>query len=405
MMSVYASVLTRLWTSYPYLMLDFCRSTSGETFSVALASGQKLLIVSAPDHVEQLFKSTAASGNEELRPYLGDGSLFLRKGPEHAQARRWMRSSVAEAVSPSVFARCVAMAAAEASAETCDPYPLFRTAALRSILEACFGPQLSTVRLERLIERLFREMTAYRLFSYEGVVADEGPATALRDVRAELARLLDGPATEPYSPVFATSAKENADSGKQAVDDVLTFIAAGAEPLAATLCWVLYFLSRDVALGDRVDAELTGAKQGDEPPLTAAVIKETLRLTPVVPVVDRVITAPTRIAGRQFEEGDRVAACAYLTHRRPDAFAEPKAFRPDRFLSRSWSPFEYYPFGGGTRRCVGATSAARVLPAGLKAFRSAYRFHSVGLPSPTMYNVIVAPRARARIAPLAGVTF
>lgn len=407
-MSIYTSLLTLLWAKYPNLALDFCRFVSGEIFSVELSSGQKLVIVSAPAHVEQLFKSSAVAGNEELRPYLGDGSLFLRKGSEHAEARRWTRAGVVSAVSPTNFARHIAAAAAKASdAKACDPYPFFRAAALKSIIEACFGTLQPTDHLTDLIERLFSEMTAYRLFSYDGVITDEGPAKALRDVRTELAALINRSVEPGSGVIFATRARDRAPTHEQAVDDVLTFIAAGAEPLAATLCWVLYFLARDRSLADRVDTELaTWCPHDDElqsePPFSAAVIKEALRLMPVVPVVDRVISSPTRIGDRMFHDGDRVAACAYLTHRRADVFSDPGVFRPDRFLSGSRSPYEYYPFGGGTRRCIGASTASRILPAGLRAFRLAFHFRPISRPTPTMYNVIVAPRARALITPLAG---
>ena len=88
-----------------------------------------------------------------------------------------------------------------------------------------------------------------------------------------------------------------------------------------------------------------------------AVIKETLRLTPVIPTVGRWLAEPMRIAGYDLPANVVAVPCTYLTHRRPDIWKEPAEFRPERFIGAKPSPYEFLPFGGGVRRCIGAAFA------------------------------------------------
>jgi cytochrome P450 len=88
-----------------------------------------------------------------------------------------------------------------------------------------------------------------------------------------------------------------------------------------------------------------------------AVCRETLRLTPIVPLVGRRLTRPMTIAGTRLPAGVVAAPCIYLAHRRPESWPEPDRFRPERFLETKPTPYEFLPFGGGVRRCLGMAFA------------------------------------------------
>jgi cytochrome P450 family 135 len=137
-------------------------------------------------------------------------------------------------------------------------------------------------------------------------------------------------------------------------DELMTLLLAGHETTATALSWTLERLIRHPGVLSRLTEELR-AGEGDD--YLDAVIKESLRLRPVVPAVARYLTEPTELGGRVLPAGVHITPSIYLTHYNPDIYEEPRAFRPERFLDRPAGTYEWIPFGGGTRRCLGATFA------------------------------------------------
>jgi cytochrome P450 len=145
-------------------------------------------------------------------------------------------------------------------------------------------------------------------------------------------------------------------------DEMITLVLAGHETSATTLAWAVHHVLAHPRVARALAEEL-----GDEP-VTAeraarleyldAVIKETLRLTPIVVLVMRYLTKPARIGGIDLPAGVSAGANIYLAHRRPDAWPDPEEFRPERFLGKKVDPYHYFPFGGGTRRCLGMAFAS-----------------------------------------------
>jgi cytochrome P450 len=147
------------------------------------------------------------------------------------------------------------------------------------------------------------------------------------------------------------------------VDELRTLLIAGHETTAVALAWALHWLHRHPEALARLRAEL--APLGPVPaadalaglPLLEAVCHETLRLRPIVLGVVRRFRAPYELAGRRLPPGVAAMASIFLAHHDPVVFPEPDRFRPERFLRRSFSPYEHFPFGGGSRRCIGAAFA------------------------------------------------
>ncbi len=96
----------------------------------------------------------------------------------------------------------------------------------------------------------------------------------------------------------------------------------------------------------------------NELPFLDATIKESQRLMPIIPMVGRRVREPVTIGDHTLPAGVVAAPCMYLTHRRPELWDEPDAFKPERFLGRRPTPYEFFPFGGGNRACLGAAFAS-----------------------------------------------
>jgi cytochrome P450 len=142
-------------------------------------------------------------------------------------------------------------------------------------------------------------------------------------------------------------------SDEELRDELMTLLVAGHETTATALAWTLERLARHPGALEGVVAEQRAG--GEE--LLDATIKETLRLRPVVPAVIRQLQEPMTFGGWDLPAGVHIGPSIYLLHRRPDLYPDPLAFRPQRFLERSYGTYEWIPFGGGVRRCLGASFA------------------------------------------------
>src|SRR5262249_31374686 len=148
-------------------------------------------------------------------------------------------------------------------------------------------------------------------------------------------------------------------------DEMLTLLLAGHETTAASIVWVALRMLENLDVMARACEELSNvvgsgsieAQHVNSLLSLDAPINEPARLSPVIPNAGRELQAPAHIGGRDLPAGVVLAPCIYLANRRPDNWPEPERFNPDRFLDSRQSPYVFFPFGGGTRRCVGAAFA------------------------------------------------
>jgi cytochrome P450 len=162
------------------------------------------------------------------------------------------------------------------------------------------------------------------------------------------------------------AARDEAGQGlseQDIMDQLLTIVFAGHETTAVMLAWAFYFLHKNPDTLDRLRKETAALGADPEPetivkqPYLEAVINETLRLYPPVHVAHRRTLQPMSLLGYELPAGTVVAAGIFATHRIESLYPEPEKFSPERFLSRTFSPFEFLPWGGGARRCLGAAFA------------------------------------------------
>jgi cytochrome P450 len=139
-------------------------------------------------------------------------------------------------------------------------------------------------------------------------------------------------------------------SDREMRDELVTLLVAGHETTATSLAWTLERVVHHPEVRERLEAEAGGE-------YLDAVIKESLRLRPVIPAVSRKLMEPVELGGYELPAGVFIVPSIYLTHRRPDIYPDPLAFRPERFIDNPPGNTEYLPFGGGVRRCLGASFA------------------------------------------------
>jgi cytochrome P450 family 135 len=136
-------------------------------------------------------------------------------------------------------------------------------------------------------------------------------------------------------------------------DQLVTLLLAGHETTATALAWTFDLLLRHPQVIDRLQAEIDEGR--DE--YLRAVITESLRLRPVIPIAGRRLVEETEIDGYALPAGTDISPSIYLTHMRPDLYPEPRSFKPERFLGDGPETYSWIPFGGGVRRCLGAAFA------------------------------------------------
>lgn len=147
-------------------------------------------------------------------------------------------------------------------------------------------------------------------------------------------------------------------------DELMTLLFAGHETTATALAWAFYWIHHLPSVRQKLLQELDSLGENPDPmeisrlPYLSAICQETLRIYPVaIQTFARQVLTPVELMGHQLEPGTAVFASIYLTHRREDLYPEPLQFKPERFLERQFSPYEYLPFGGGSRRCIGLALA------------------------------------------------
>ena len=178
-------------------------------------------------------------------------------------------------------------------------------------------------------------------------------------------------------------------------DQLMTLLVAGHETTASGLAWALERLARHPEMYGRLREEARAG--GDE--YVDAVCKETLRIRPVVYLVARRLTEPVEIGGWALPAGATVAPSIYLVHRRPDVYPEPERFRPERFLEQPAGTYTWIPFGGGVRRCLGASFAQQEIKVVLRTLLEAARLRpaSTRPEAPRARHVTIVPSRGARV--------
>ena len=375
------------WIGRPYEFMRECAQQFGDVFALQLGSHGRYVAFSRPDAIRAIFTADAAVlrvgvGNAVLKPFLGPGSLLVLEGNAHLRERRLIMPAFhnkAIAGYGEIIREALLAATADWRAGTeFVAQEVLQNVSIDVILRAVFGLRGTEEGAD-----LKRELISFlndRRFSL-GLLAQLGeskPPEELEAFRQHFERigaltkaLVAQRRSEPRGAegdMLSTLLEARDEDGQGRTDDelrdeLLTLVATGYETTATALSWGVYWIAEKPATRERLRAEIAGAgAHGDVKAYGAleyldATCKEILRIYPIVPSVFREVVQPFSVGGYLFEPGTVLSPSIYLTHHREDLYEAPDTFEPERFLKRTYSPYEYLPFGGGARRCIGMSLA------------------------------------------------
>jgi cytochrome P450 len=405
----------------PLAFLERWRRELGGTFEAALLGPGDVVFISDPPSLKALFAAdrvnTIAPGrNVILEPLLGPGSLLLQTGDEHLRRRKLMlppfhgeRMRAYERVIRSATERAIA---SWPRGEEIALHPSMQGITLEVILRAVFGVEDDARRRELRAALVgILALTASPLavgYAVPGVrrLPLYRRLRTLRErvdraLYAEIAERRRDPAAAAREDILALLVSARFDDGSrmddaELRDQLMTLLLAGHETTATGLAWTFDLLLHDPGARERLRAELEAG--GRE--YLDAVVDESLRVRPVVPFTGRQLRGWSELGGFGLAAGTVVMAAIYLVHTRPDLFADPYAFRPERFLGDDPpETFSWIPFGGGTRRCIGAAFAQFEMRIAIETvLRSVeLRAASPELERPVRRNVTLSPARGTRV--------
>lgn len=377
---------------YPSETLEAYARHYGDMFTLGAPSGASMVVCSNPKYVQKIFSNPglfdAGSGNLLLRFLLGEQSLILLDGDRHQRQRQLLTPPF-----HGERMRAYGELIWEITEQVIDQWKpnqpfIVRTPmqsiTLQVILRAVFGlaegerfEQLKQL-LTELLESLSSPLSASLLF-FPVLRKDLGawsPWGRFLRLKQQVADLLyaeiqerrsqpDSSRTDILSLLLAARDQEGQPmSDEELHDELMTLLVAGHETTASALSWALYWVFTQPDVLDKLLQELDSLGNDHNPmaiaqlPYLNAICQETLRLYPIAMFAfPRIVKTPITWEEYEFDPGVWLVPCIYLLHQRPDVYPEPKRFKPERFLERQFSPFEYLPFGGSNRRCIGMAFA------------------------------------------------
>jgi cytochrome P450 len=392
--------------------MERARRRYGDVFTVRLAQVGTFVFTSDPGVLKSIFTTgpdrlRAGEANVALEPVLGSRSVLLLDGAEHIRQRRLMLPPF-HGERLRGYEQLIAEIAEDEirswpSSGPLTLQPRMQAITLEIILRVVFGmdrgPRL--VQLREQIKRLL-DVTTKPWALVPPLRRDLGRFSpwmrflAVRDavdevLFAEIDRRRGDPDLAERTDIFSLLLQARDEDGspltdRELRDELITLLVAGHETTATGLAWAFERLVRVPGALERL-AE-------DDSAYADAVVQETLRLRPPIPLVARrVVGEPFDLDGHSIPVGVMVAPCIYLVHRRADVYADPYAFRPERFLENPPETYSWLPFGGGMRRCIGASFAVLEMSTVLRTVARRLKLAPSG-PAPeriTRRAIVLAP--------------
>jgi cytochrome P450 len=415
------------WTR-PLASLERWRARYGRRFTIRLPGAPPFVMLSDPADVKQVYTAPPdvlhpGEGARVLEPVVGRNSVILLDEGAHMEQRKLMLP----AFHGERMARLSGLMAEVADREVeswprdtrIEMHPRMQSLTLEIILRAVFGldpgPRLDALR-ERLRAMLeFGDRPISLIPPAAGSLADRvlrrvGPYVKFVRLQEEADRLIfelieerrgegsDG--DDVLAMLLAARHEDGSPMEEQELrDELMTLLVAGHETTASALAWTFARLPHEPGVLRRLTEEI---EAGDDDAYLTATIQEVLRRRPVLPnTAPRFVAQPVEVGGWTYPTGVCLVANAYLVHHDPATYPDPYEFRPERFLDSPPGTYTWIPFGGGRRRCLGASFAMLEMKIVLRAVLAArdLRASADGFELPRRRNITIRP-ARGAVAVL-----
>jgi len=401
---------------HPYLHKKY-----GDIYTVRLLpKGRPLIFFTKPEHAREIFAGDpevfhAGKGNAILGPVMGEHSLLLQDGAEHKRARKLLMPAFNGHALRTYQEMVTDIARDEVAHWPTDrafkSHDRMNVLTLEVILRVVFGvtdekrlaalrPRVNrTVNVSPAVLMVWTIPALHRFGPWKAAVQNQMELDEL--MYAEIRERRTARDLAERTDVLSRLIREGEESGDRLSDtelrdQLVTLLLAGHETTATALAWALYELGRDPELMRRTQAA------ADEPGPDGdawldAVLKESMRLHPVIPMVVRTLMSPQTVAGVDVPRGATVGPSILIAHSRPDNYPDPERFDPERFLGHNPPTNTWIPFGGGVRRCIGAGFAMMEGVAVLREVFKAVDVTAVGTDEPLVRNITSVPKHGARI--------
>ena len=407
------------WQTRPLAFFERCRAEHGKRFTVRLLATPPIVFVSDPEEIKQVFTAPPdvlhpGEGARILEPILGKNSVILLDEGDHISQRKLMLPAFHGERMKRLTALMTEVSEREVdtwpSDRPIEAHPRFQALTLEIILRAVFGlepgPRLETLRI--IVTKMATE--AVKPFSALPQLQDDWNPRWREFVarRAEVDQMLyeqiderraEGADRDDVLSMLLEARHEDDTpmSDQELRDELMTLLVAGHETTASSLAWAFERLVREQQVVRNLQREID-ADDGDA--YLTATVQETLRARPVLPnSAPRLVKQPIEVGGWNYQVDPPVCISpnAYLVHHDPEIYDEPYTFRPERFLDEGPGTYTWIPFGGGRRRCLGASFAQLEMKIVLRAVleRRDLRDGGTGAERSRRRSITIAPRAGA----------
>lgn len=382
------------WITHPVELLETYAQEYGDIFSLPIGVGSiSQVLISNPQGIQQIFTADSKyldSGEVAgvKPPFLGQQSLIALSGEPHKRQRKLLTPPF-HGERMLAYGQLIETIAEEITSKWAINKPFSVRSSMQAItfqviLKAVFGLE-DGIRYEQLSKLLSTRLEGTKsifraiLLLFPVLQKDLGPLSPwgqLMENERQIDKLIyaeieerrqkpDSSRTDILSLMMASRDEAGeAMTNVELRDELITLLIAGHETTATSLSWALYWIHHEPKVYEKLMEEIDSLSDKTDIntilrlPYLDAVYKETLRIYPVTMFAfPRMVKSPIQILDYQFQPGTILSPCIYLTHHREDLYPESKKFKPERFLERQFSPYEYLPFGGGNRRCIGMAFA------------------------------------------------